>query len=139
MSKAKKKTDPVVLLLDVVIIIMVFVIIYFGISLKFYYNFAKETETFMQDPQMMAFELSNNNYDSLVQGRYINEYNGDTDSKTYHAIAYYVEAVSKYKIYETKGYEERAKEQREIMDAAREEMGDAIIFADRIDKMFGMK
>ena len=139
MSNEKKKFDPVVLLLDVVIVVMVFVIIYFGASLKYYFDFAKDTESFMQNSEIMAFELANNNYESLVQGRYINEFNGNTESKTYHAIAYYVEAVSKYKVYVAKGYDERAKEQRAIMDAARDQMDEVTIFADKIDKMFGIK
>ena len=139
MSKVKKKVDPVVIVLDIVIVAMVFVIIYFGSSLMFYIDFANRSGTLMQETDMMSFELSNNDYASLIQGKYINEFNGNTKSELYHALADYVEAVSYYKVYAAKEYEERAREQKAIMDASRDKMKDLNIFADRVDKMFGVK
>ena len=138
-KKNKKKADIVVNLLDIVIIIMVFVILYVGFSLKISIDFAKESSTFMQDADRMSFELSNNNYALLVQGKYVNEINGNTESEAYHMLANYVEAVSKYKVYEKKGYDERADKQKAIMDDARKKLDKMTIFADRIDKMFGIE
>lgn len=137
MSKQRQKVDPIVVVLDIVIVAMVFAMIYVGSSLMFYIDFAERSGTLMQESEMMSFELSNNDYAALIQGKYINEFNGNTESEAYHALANYAEAVSKYKVYAAKGYANRSREQKEIMVESRDRMKDLQIFADRIDKMFG--
>lgn len=139
MSKGKSKTDLVVILLDIVIILLVFYIIGVGQMLKFNLELTKQHGSFVQEAEMLSFELDNNDYVSMIRGKYINEYNGEKESKSYHALADYVEAASKYKIYDNKGYTDRAKVQKDIMDKARTKMGELKLFADRVDKMFGVE
>jgi len=136
MNKEKKKSDPVIILLDLVIVAMVFVILVTGLRLSFVISHNKRASTFMQEPSMMSFEVSNNNYAGLIQGKYINKFNGDESTASYNALADYVEALSKYKVYIAKGYDEKASEQEKIMARARVEMGDLTIFADKVDVMF---
>ena len=134
--KEKKKRDIVVDLLDLVIVVMIFVILSAGYNLWFYITVANESSSFMQDSKMMSFELQNNDYASLIQGKYINEINGSKESKSYQALADYTEAASKYKIYVKKGDNVAAQKQKAIMDKARSEMGKLTIFADNVDDMF---
>lgn len=136
---SKKKIDWLVLLLDALIVVMVFVVLWSGISFFFYWNFSREASTLMQNADMLSYELQNNDYASIIQGRYINEINGKKDAKSYHALAEYTEAASKYKVYVTKGYAEKAGKQRNIMDRSRIEMDKMTIFADKIDKLFGVR
>ncbi len=133
----KKRKDPVVILLDIAIIVMVFVMLAAGIQLLFFMSMAKRSSSFTQDAQEMSFSLSRNDYASLIQAKYINEFNDNTKAGTYNALAEYVEALSLYKVYDKKGYEDRAQEQKMIMEKSRDEMGDLLMFADKADAMFG--
>ncbi len=135
MSK-KSKSDPVVILLDLVIIIMIFVLIAVGYRLYFYKHIVTRSMTFMQDASRLSYDLGRNDYASLIQGTYVNRFNGYNDPKSYHALADYIEALSQYKIYYEKGYDDKARHQQEIMDKSRKEMGDLTIFADKADGMF---
>lgn len=137
-DKKKKKFDPVVLLLDLIIIVMFFVMVMIGFNLLFYWEFAKESSTFMQDTDFMSYELQKNNYSGLIQGKYVNEIYGDNTNKSYHALADYVEASSKYKVYIEKGYDDRALEEKKIMDKARKKMGNLTVFADKSDRKFDL-
>lgn len=137
-NKEKKKADPVVGVLNVVIVIMVFVIIYAAFKFVFYWNFDRTSASFVQSASLMDYELSKNDYSGIIQGKYINEFNGITETKSYHALADYVEAASVYKVYDAKGYHDRASEQKAIMNKARIEMGELTVFADRMDRKFGI-
>ena len=136
MSKEIKKKDPVNIILDVVILIMIFVVIVNGVSFVFYRHIARKV-SFTQEAEMMSFDLKNDNYASLIQGKYINEFNGDTKAAEYHALADYVEAASMYKVYAAKNYTDRAGRQKKIMHKARHEMGELTVFADKADEIFG--
>ncbi len=135
MSDKKKKFDPVVLLLDILIIVMVLGMIPVGYNFFFYRSRAKEFMNYSQDAGKMSFELSRNDYASLIRARYMNEFNG-IDYDSYGALAEYVEALSHYKVYNEKGYADKAGEQMEIMQQSRKEMGELTVFADKVDKMF---
>lgn len=137
MTKEKKKKDPVIIALDIIILIMIFVVIANGISFFFYRSIA-DKKSFTQDADMMSFELQRGDYAGLIQGKYINEINGDTDASEYHALADYIEAASRYKVYDAKKYTKRAEYQKGIMIKARDEMGELRVFADKADKMFGL-
>lgn len=142
MSKTKKKTDPVVVLLDLVIIALIFVMLIVGIEFYFNFSYEKRGGTFMQEANEMAFDLERNNYASLIQGAYMNKINGKTDTAQYHDLAEYTEAAFLYKVYAGKGNAAEAGEQKEIMDRARQDMGSLTIFADRVDGLirdFGKK
>lgn len=142
MSKHKKKnknSDPVVNLLDIIIVVMIFAMIPVGYNLIFYLGRANAFSSFTQDASRMSFDLTKNDYASLIQGKYMNEFNGITESASYHALAEYTEAVSEYKVYVEKGYADRADRQKKIMDKSREKMGDLNIFADKVDMMFDIE
>ncbi|MCQ2540062.1 MAG: hypothetical protein MJ114_06385 [Acetatifactor sp.] len=142
MSKTKKKTDPVVVLLDLVIIALIFVMLIVGIEFYFNFSYEKRGGTFMQEAKEMAFDLERNNYASLIQGAYMNKINGKTDTAQYHELAEYTEAAFLYKVYEGKGKAAETAAQKEIMDRARQNMGSLTIFADRVDGLirdFGKK
>ncbi len=135
MSKNKEKKDPVILLLDLIIIILIFVMLFVGGNALFYKNRA-DKRSFSQDAGMMAFELERGDYAGLIQGKYINRFNGDTEAEEYYALGDYIEAASMYKVYAAKGYTDRMSEQKAIMDSSREKMGDLTVFADKADRMF---
>ena len=139
MSKEKKKTDPQIVLLDLIIVIMVFVMLGVGLNLYFQISFDKEYSSGIRQAGTMSFELSENNYSSFIRDNYINEYNGYNEAKSYKALADYVEALSLYKVYSAKGYDVRAEEQAKIMDRARDEMGGLTVFADKEDERFGIE
>ncbi len=132
----KRKKDPVIILLDLIIVILIFGLLKAGGSLLFYKSLDGGRSSFEQDAGRMAFDVERNDYASLISGKYINEINGKTDSSGYHALADYVEAASLYKVYETKGYTDRAKQQKAIMDSARSKMGELTVYADKADEMF---
>ena len=136
MNKEKKKSDPVLLLLDLIIIIMVFVIIAAGFDMYIYIDRTNRSGTHIQDAGLMAFELDNDDFDSLIEGKYINQINGYNKAESYHALADYVEALFDHKIYAAKGYEVRAKEQEIKMKKALDEMGELTVFAKKADQMF---
>ncbi len=139
MSKGneKKGKDPVIIFLDITIIILIFVMIYFGLTV-FFYKSRADKRSFSQEPGMMSFELQQGDYNGLIQGKYINEFNGDTEADGYHRLADYVEAASLYRVYDTKGYTDKADRQRAVMEDARIRMGELTVFADKVDKMFGI-
>jgi len=135
----KKKTDSVVLLLDLAIFLMTIVLVGVGLTLRDTKNRADKFSTFTQDANRLKFELENNDFEGLISGKYSNEIFGDNDADSLHAVADYIEAVSKYKIFVGKGYGVAAQEQQILMDTARERMGVLKIYADRIDGMFGVE
>ncbi len=135
MRREKKKKDPVILLLDLLIIVLLFVMLFSGARAYFYRSLTDE-HSFGQDAGMMSFELQRGDYAALIRGRYVNEFNGETEASRYHALADYVEAASMLKVYAAKHDDDRAQQQRAIMTEAREEMGDLTVFADRVDEMF---
>lgn len=137
--KEKKKKDPIVVLLDFIIVIMILAMIPIGFNAWFYLDRLNNTGSFTQDASRMSFDLTRDDYASLIQGKYVNEFNGITDSKSYHALADYTEAVSKYKIYAGKGYDDKADKQKNIMDKSRKDMGELTVFADKVDAMFDIK
>ena len=139
MSKEKKKIDPQIILLDLIIVMMVFVMLGVGYGLYFEISFDKEYSSGIRDASKMSYELSENNYSSFIRDNYINEYNGYNEAVSYKALADYVEALSLYKVYSAKGYDMRADEQAKIMDRARSEMGELTIFADKADEKFGIE
>ncbi len=136
--KEKKKKDPIVTLLDFIIVIMILAMIPVGINAWFYLDRLNYTGSFTQDASRMSFDLTRDDYASLIQGKYVNEFNGITESVSYHALADYTEAVSKYKVYEGKGYTDKADKQKEIMDRSRNNLGELTVFADKVDAMFDM-
>lgn len=139
MSKEKKKIDPQIILLDLIIVIMVFVMLGVGFNLYFEISFDREYSSGKREAGTMSYELSQNNYSSFIRDNYINEYNGFNDARSYNALADYVEALSLYKVYSAKGYDKRADEQAKIMDRARNEMGELTVFADKADERFGIE
>ena len=137
-NKKKDKRDPAVSFLDFIIVITVFAMIPVGFRMWFYLG-RMQTHSFTQEASRMSFDLTRNDYASLIQGKYINEFNGINDTKSYHALADYTEAVSMYKIYVEKGYDDRAGEEKKAMDKARKDMGELTVFADKVDVMFDME
>ncbi|MCR4789012.1 MAG: hypothetical protein K5888_10530 [Lachnospiraceae bacterium] len=137
MSKDKREKDPVITILNIIIILLIFVILYFGQSAFFYRSMA-EKRSFTQDAGHMSYELQNGDYAGLIQGRYVNEFNGNNDPAGYHALAEYIEAASMYRVYRDKGYMERADREKAVMDSSRTKMQELSIFADKADKMFGI-
>lgn len=133
----KIKTDPVIIILDIVILILIFVTIVTGARFIFYRNIANDL-SFSQKAEMMSFELERGDYAALIQGKYINEINGNSEAGEYHALADYIEAASMYKVYDAKKYKDRAAQQEKIMTDARQKMGELTVFADRIDDTFGI-
>ena len=121
--------------LDLIIVLLIFVMLFVGQSAAFYKSRA-DKRSFSQDGGMMSFELQQGDYAGLIQGKYINEFNGDTEMTGYNALAEYVEAASLYKVYDAKGYADRANEQKTIMDESRIKMKELTVFADKVDKMF---
>ncbi len=138
MNKTKKKLDPVNILLDLIIIILLFVTLFVGEGYLFYKS-RVATMGFTRDEDRMAYDLEVGDYASLVQGKYMNEFNGKLEGSNYHALADYVEAASMYKIYETTGNKESSHEQELAMRALRVDMGVLNIFADNVDEMFEIK
>ena len=138
MNDKKKKFDPVVLLLDIFIIVMVIGMIPVGYNFFFYKSRAKNFMNYTQDASKLSFDLGQNDYASLIRARYMNSFNG-IENTSYDALADYVEALSHYKVYNEKGYTDRAGEQMEIMQQSRGEMGELTVFADKVDKMFDME
>lgn len=136
LKRKKAKTDFLVVLLDLIIAIMVFVILISAFNLYLCWDFANNSAGLSQDADMLSYELQNNDYASLIQGKYINDFNNKKEAKSYHALADYVEAASKYKVYLDKGYTNRADDERKIMDDARSRMDKLTIFADKVDKLF---
>lgn len=136
-KKEKKEKDPAIKLLDIVIIVLIFVTLYVGQSAAFYKSRA-DKKSFSQDAGMMSFELQEGDYAAFIQGKYINEFNGNMEPAGYHSLADYIEAASMYKIYNVRGYTDKADKQRAVMDKARAEMGELTVFADKADKMFGL-
>lgn len=137
MSKEKKKKrDWLLILLDFIIVVMVFVIVDAAFMLYLSVDFAKNSTSFGQNADLMSYELSTNNYAGMIQGRYINEFNGEKGTKSYCALAEYVEAASKYKVYVAKGKADKAGIEKATMISSREEMKELTIFADRIDRIF---
>ena len=138
MSRKKTKQDPVNIFLDVIIIILIFVMIPVGF---FYYSARSYAvkPSFTKDAQMMGFLLGKRDYAAFIQGRYINSYNGDTSTDGYNALADYIEADFKYKIYDAKNFKAKADEQKDIMESARKQMGELTVFTDQVDEMMGIK
>ncbi len=134
-DREKKKKDPAILALDLMIVVLIFAIIYNGAT-AFFYKSRADKRSFSQDAGMLSFELERGDYAGFIQGKYINQINGDTEAASYYALADYIEAASMYKVYSAKGYEDRAAEQKAIMDESRENMGELTVFADEVDSMF---
>ena len=134
-KKVKKKKDPVIILLDIIIIVLIFAMIYVGANALLYREIA-DRKTFAQDAKSMSFDIRNGNYAGLIQGKYMNEFYGETEPAGYHALGDYVEAAFFYKVYDTKGYAEKANKQKAIMDESRVKMKELTVFADKADKMF---
>ena len=100
------------------------------------YREIADRKTFAQDAESMSFDIQNGNYAGLIQGKYMNEFYGETEPTGYHALGDYVEAAFFYKVYDTKGYTEKANKQKAIMDESRVKMKELTVFADKADKMF---
>ena len=136
MSKEKKKKDPVVLLLDIIIIAMIFGMITLGVNLSHYIGrLGPSTGNLMKDANIMAYVLEKNDYASLIQGAYVNEINNYHETAQYHELAKYTEAAFFFKVYDAKGKKTEADEQKDIMDSSRENMGSLTVFADKVDRM----
>ena len=133
--KEKKKADWLVICMELVIIVLVFANVLVAFNLYLSVDAAKRFSTFEQDSDIMSYELQNNNYAGLIQGKYMNELNGKNETKSYHALADYVEAATMNKIYVTKGYSVKAGKMQNIMDRSRIDMGNLTVFADKIDRM----
>lgn len=136
MSKNREKKDPVILLLDLVIVALLFVMIYNGATALFYKDIA-DKRSFTQDAGMLSFDLERGDYAGFIQGKYINQINGDTEAVSYYALADYIEAAFMYKVCAAKGYTDRAAGQKTIMDESRAAMGELTVFADKVDEMLG--
>lgn len=138
MNKEKKKKDQAITGLDIVIVILILVIMKTGFTAAFYKSRADRL-SFTQDSSHLSFDLQSNDYASLIQGKYINEFNGDKDTGGYHALADYIEAASMYKVYNAKGYTDRAEQEKSVMEKSRAAMNELTVFADKADKMFGIE
>ncbi len=136
-DKQSKDKDPVIRLLDLIIVVLIFVLIHAAGSAVFYMGRVNK-KTFSQDAGRLAFDLQRNDYVSFIQGNYINDFNDDTESESYHALAEYIEAASVYKVYDAKGYTDRAAGQKSIMEESRGKMGELTVFADKADAMLGL-
>lgn len=136
MSRVKKKKDPIVFILDLIIVAMSFALIIIGIFLWAERSRAKKYETFMQDASRMTYDLKKNDYASLIQGKYVNEINGYTETKSYHCLADYAEVSVLYRIYAKSGDEEKAVQLKDRMNSLREEMGSLSVYANQVDAMF---
>ena len=130
----KKRKDPVIKVLDIIIVGLIFVMIYVGMNALFYMERA-DKRSFEQDSSGMAFDLQEENYASLIQSRHINEINGNTKPEAYHLLADYVQAAFMYRIYDAKEYADRAALMQSVMDESRDGMGELEVFADKVDKM----
>lgn len=135
-TKEKKKKDPVIIVLDLIIVLMVFVLIGITSQLLLYYDIDKDTSTFTQDGSGFSYSLEKNDYARIIQGKYMNEINNIKNTEQFHALGDYIEAASLHKVYVEKGYDDKVKEQENIMDESRKEMGNLTIFADKVDKQF---
>lgn len=135
-KKEKKPRDPVIIALNVTIVILIFVMIFVGEKAVIYKLVADESSSFAQNASMMSFELQRGDYAGLIQDKYMNEFNGNTKPDAYHSLTDYVEASFLYKIYDTKGYTDRAAEQKAAMDEARANMNELEVFAGKVDEMF---
>jgi hypothetical protein len=118
---------------------MIFVLIGVGYRLYFYRHITFRSMSYSQDASRMSFDLTKDDYASLIEGRYMNSFNGYDDPKSYHALADYIEALSRYKIYHEKGYDDKAADQKAIMERSRREIGNLTIFADKADELFYFK
>ncbi len=135
MSKEKKRKDPVIILLDIVIVALIFAMIYVGQSFIFYLNRMNE-DSFGADAGRMAFDLQRGDYTGFIQSKYMNGFNGDTKNDGYYSLAEYFEASFAYKVYDAKGYTEKANETKSVMERDRAQMGELTVFADKADKLF---
>ena len=135
-KKERKPKDPVIIALDVTIVILIIAMIFVGEKAVIYKLVVDRNASFSQDASMMSFELQRGDYSALIQDKYMNEFNGNTKPGAYNSLADYVEASFLYKIYDTKGYTDRANEQKTACDEARANMKELEVFADKIDTMF---
>ena len=133
MSKDKKKKDPVNIVLNIIIFVLVFVMIGIGIQALFYKNLADERRNHTVPVEVMAYRLEKGDYASFIHDKYMNEINDSVKAPEYYALADYMEAALKYRVYDTKGYTGKADEQKTIMDESREKMGSLTVFADKFD------
>ena len=125
-----------IIALDVTIVILMIAMIFVGEKAVIYKLVVDSNASFAQDASMMSFELQRGDYAGLIQDKYMNEFNGNTKPGAYNSLADYVEASFLYKIYDTKGYTDRANKQKNACDEARANMSKLGVFADKIDKMF---
>lgn len=132
----KEKNDSVNLFMNFCIVVLVLVAVAVGLILYETKKRDNDRFSFSRDAHMLEFEIKNSAYADLIMGKYINEFEGKEQALYYSALADYVEALSKYKVYSAKGYDERAKEQRDIMIRSRKDMGNLTVYADLADDMF---
>ena len=135
-QREKKPKDPAIIALDVTIVILLIAMIFVGEKAVIYKLVADDNASFSQNASMMSFELQRGDYAGLIQDKYMNEFNGNTKPDAYNSLADYVEASFLYKIYDTKGYTDRAGVQKAAMDRAHANMQELEVFADKIDRMF---
>ena len=125
-----------IIALDVTIVILMIAMLFVGEKAVIYKLVVDSNASFAQDASMMSFELQRGDHAALIQDKYMNEFNGNTKPGAYNSLADYVEASFLYKIYDTKGYTDRANKQKDACDEARANMSELGVFADKIDRMF---
>ena len=125
-----------IIALDVTIVILMIAMLFVGEKAVIYKLVVDSNASFAQDASMMSFELQRGDHAALIQDKYMNEFNGNTKPVAYNSLADYVEASFLYKIYDTKGYTDRANKQKDACDEARANMSELGVFADKIDRMF---
>ncbi len=111
------------LILDIVIAVLAFGAV---IALLFAISSYREVYADSYSVDSYYYYMEEGNYPRLVElyyGERDRQEPKDGEKKEFYAVARYYEAASYYKMYQENGDTERAKEQAEKMEAARQEMG----------------
>lgn len=122
------------MILNVVIVILAFILLVTCVvaigEIKDNFN------SYQVDESSFAYAMGKESYGDMVRYYYQNCGTGDEEQRNlqeYYGVAKYYEAAFFYKLYVESGDVTRADAQRELMNAAAEQMGDFAFVKDKID------
>ncbi len=138
MGERSKKHDAINMFLDILIVAALFWLVICIFNLAFSHS-VRDLGDSTRDVGMFSFELRQDNYADMIHSRHYNIAAGLTEDKKpefteYYALSEYYENAFLYKVYDAKGYTQRAEKSKSIMDEALDKAGDLKIMADKIDK-----
>lgn len=131
-SNIVSKFLTVVMVLECVVI-AVLVLVIFNVYSRTTYDY--------QDEQHFFYSLESESYAEMVQATYTNRFAGvrmTGDMEEMYGVGDYVYAASLYRVYESAGDADRAKEYMERMEDAYDEMGIYAVVANTINQRLGI-